>query len=652
MNATKRRRSTHGNRSDAAHRFKLCGALKLCGVLLQALVLFLALPAVKVSAQAGAAVPGESHAGGAITGRVTGEDGQPLSNVRVSASRVGGALASGFAANAVSDDEGKFAFRNLAFGAYIVNAFAPNYLLEPDPFDRPDGRIYHHVGASLSLRMIKGGVITGTVTDANGKPLVGLFVDAARVRGADGRALREGPGGRFGQARQTDDRGVYRLYGLRAGAYIIRAGGRGSFGPYTPYDLNAPTYYPATTRDAASEVNVQAGQEMSGIDIRYRGEAGHALSGNVSGALPPNFASSGGITITLKHVAAHAPELFLPLQRGNSGFDFDGIADGDYDLVARLNSPRDEFAAASPPRRVRLRGADVTGITLTLAPLASVSGRLLFDPPAEPGGKITCQPTPATRVEEFIVGLTRLDEASAADQSSEFFNSTNETAPDEKGEFHLRSLRDGRYQWLVRPPAADFYIRAVTLSNAPTQAALPAPSAPAKPAPTSKTPSLPAPSANDATRGLLNLQAGQRLAGLNIHIASGASSLRGRVAASNESAPAGAPPDDANAGARSGSPPLRVYLVPAEPEQADNLLRYAENAVAQDGTFAFGNLSPGRYWLLARPAPDTADAPTRPLADDAEARARLRREAEAANVPLALAPCQRLSDFVLRRAAK
>ncbi|HLL71623.1 MAG TPA: carboxypeptidase regulatory-like domain-containing protein [Pyrinomonadaceae bacterium] len=683
MNANTRRHSRARSRFDAPERQpKLCVALSRALVWLPAL-LFSALLAADASAQtradASSVESRENRMSGAITGRIVGEDGQPLSNVRVFALRVGGAPAFSFA-SAFTDAEGKFALRSLASGAYSVNASAPGYLLDPDPSDQSGGRTYHHVGDSLALRMIKGGVITGTVTDANGEPVVGLFVEAARVRHADGRALREGSGGRMWQPRQTDDRGVYRIYGLRAGAYIIRAGGRSSFGLFTPYDLNAPTFYPSTTRDTATEVNVQAGQEMSGIDIRYRGEAGRTISGTVSGALPPNFASSGGILIALKHASAAAPELFLSLSPGNNGFAFDGIADGDYDLLARTNSPRDEPPAASPPRRVRLRGTDATGIALALTPLASVSGQLSFDPPDATDAKVSCRPARVARASEFIVALTRRDEpGSAADQSSDFFNNINETAPDDKGAFQLRYLRGGRHQLLVRPPDADSYVRAITLARAAAQTTPAAPNAPAKSAPTAKTASPnpktaspPAQVSNDAARNGLNLQAGERLTGLSIHVASGASSLRGRVVASTESAAAagaspdsataGAAPDNANASvsadtvnasASSEVRPLRVYLVPAEREQAENVLRYAESRVEQDGAFAFNNLSPGRYLLLARPAPDAPDdTPRTTLAQETDARARLRREAETANVTLSLAPCQRLTDFVLRRAAR
>jgi protocatechuate 3,4-dioxygenase beta subunit len=625
--------------------------LKLCCALLSPLILA-ALLASNSPAQtrAGTAATasattaaGESGTTGAITGRVVGEDGQPLSNARVITTRAGSAPVS--ASSALTDEEGKFALRNLTYGAYVVNAFAPGYMLEPDPSDQPATRVYHHVGDSVTLRMTRGGVITGTVTDGGGQPVVGVYVEAARVRYADGRATREGAGGRIFQPRLTDDRGVYRIYGLRPGAYIIRAGGRNAFGQFTPYDQNVSTYFPSATREGATQVSVQAGQETSGIDIRYRGEAGHAVSGTISGAPPATDPASGsGIVVALKHVSASTPEQFISYLPDGSAFVFDGVADGDYDLLARRDGLRDDFAAASPPRRVSVRGRDVTGVTLALAPLGSLSGQLLFDPAATPEDKSACQPARAPRAGESIVIARRDDADNAADQSFAFFPGTHSTAPGDTGEFQLRGLKAGRYQMLVRLPAADFYVRAITHGNAPAKSATPAPGAPVRSAKPAQAASVPA-------RSGFSVQAGERLSGLKINVAAGASGLRGRVAA----AAAAATNDTGDTGASSARlPPSRVHLVPAEREQADDALRYAESSVADDGTFNFANLAPGRYWVLARPDPaaDSPDNFPRPLAWDTDLRARLRREAETANALVVLAPCQRIADFVLTNPAK
>ncbi|HZH89129.1 MAG TPA: carboxypeptidase-like regulatory domain-containing protein [Pyrinomonadaceae bacterium] len=581
-----------------------------------------------------AVVAGDSRPVGVITGRVIDEGGQPVSNARVSTFRVGGAPAP--PAIAQSDEEGKFTLSSLTFGAYLINAFAPGYMLETDATDQSAPRLYHHVGDSVTLRMIRGGVITGKVTDADGRAVVGVFVEAARVRYADGRTVPEGASGRLFQPRPTDDRGIYRIYGLRSGAYIVRAGGRNAFGPFTPYDMNVPTYYPSAPREGASQINVLAGQEMSGIDILYRGEAGHAVSGTVSGTLPANFPASGGVVVALKHVSAGAPEQYFTFMPGSTGFVFDGIADGDYDLLARITGSRDGLTAASAPRRVNVRGKDVGNITLTLAPLGSVSGQLLFDPAPSPEDKTACRAARAPRASESIVGMRRFDAGGETDDGSAFFPRASETAPGDNGEFHLRNLKAGRYQPLVRLPA-DFYVRAVAFGNSPAKTAPPAPPvAPGKAPPHVKS-ATPAQTAADPARLWFNLQTGERLSGLRIHVAAGAAGLAGRVAVATDETGATA--------ARIA--PSRVHLVPAEREQADNALRYAESHVAADGAFAFANLSPGRYWVLARPAANSPDDSARPLAWDAETRARLRREAETANAVVILAPCQRIGDFVL-----
>src|SRR5437667_9742682 len=63
------------------------------------------------------------------------------------------------------------------------------------------------------------------------------------------------------------------------GTYLVAAGG----GYNSPYNINAygtdvPTYAPSSTRDDATEISVRYGEETTNVDIRYRGEAGHAVS--------------------------------------------------------------------------------------------------------------------------------------------------------------------------------------------------------------------------------------------------------------------------------------------------------------------------------------------------------------------------------------
>src|SRR5437762_12417174 len=122
------------------------------------------------------------------------------------------------------------------------------------------------------------GVITGTVTTLEGEALVGVRVLAVRVRDGEGRLLR-GTGAATSRPRRTDDRGVYRLFGLQSGSYLIQVGGGSlSYYPAFGYQGDAATYHPSATRDAAVEVVVRAGDEIRGIDVRYRAERAHIVS--------------------------------------------------------------------------------------------------------------------------------------------------------------------------------------------------------------------------------------------------------------------------------------------------------------------------------------------------------------------------------------
>ena len=188
---------------------------------------------------------------------------------------------------------------------------------------------------------------------------------------------------------------------------------------------------------------------------------------------------------------------------------------------------------------------------------------------------------------------------------------TRETAPEETGDFSIRSLEAARYRLSFRPFDESLYVRSVQLPGA-------APNAPAA-----------------AARDSFDLRPGQQLSGVAVRLAEGAAGFGGRVSTAEGASP-------------QTPPTTRVHLVPQERERAGDTLRYYEAAVAPDGAFSFKNLAPGRYLLLARAEAETAEAPHRPAAFDADTRARLRREAEAAGVTVELQPCQRTSDYALK----
>ncbi|HYJ87952.1 MAG TPA: carboxypeptidase-like regulatory domain-containing protein, partial [Pyrinomonadaceae bacterium] len=260
---------------------------------------------------------------GAITGRVVNENGQPLPNVSVS---LRGSQPLFQPRTTTTDNEGNFQVLGLDPVLYGIFAFTPAYITPPRDPDSPPN--YYRIGDSVTINLVKGGVITGSVQSANGEPVVQVAVRAVMIRDANNQAPRYTA---FQMQKATDDRGIYRLYGLPAGTYVVSSGGRGGFNSFfDPYDSDAPTYAPSSPRDTAAEITIRAGEEVSGVDIRYRGEPGRTVSGFVSGSLDPNSTFSSNIALVqiINGVPMSSGFTFQP--PGGKGYAFYGIADGDY----------------------------------------------------------------------------------------------------------------------------------------------------------------------------------------------------------------------------------------------------------------------------------------------------------------------------------
>ena len=151
---------------------------------------------------------------GTIDGKVVNESGQPMSGAAVSVRLV----SSGIGRSTIADQEGNFRVNGLETGLYAVSANTPAYTNAPGD---PDAPKYYRLGDSVRVDMVRGGAITGTVTNAMGEAVISVRVRAQMIRDAKGRAARFS--GTFEQ--QTDDRGVYRIYGLPPGTYLVFAGG-------------------------------------------------------------------------------------------------------------------------------------------------------------------------------------------------------------------------------------------------------------------------------------------------------------------------------------------------------------------------------------------------------------------------------------------
>jgi hypothetical protein len=180
-------------------------------------------------------------------------------------------------AQSITDGGGRFGFKDLPEGNYRISVTA-------DGFSRRQygQKVSNGVGRALPLQrsqtisqlvmeLVPAAAVTGRITDGIGRPVVNVPVTLLRPR-----HTAKGKIHAVVATTKTDDRGLYRLFGIAPGRYLLGAGDGPSptgFRPVAPangpppIDLRyaksyAPTFYPGVfDLDSASPVDLTAGAE-------------------------------------------------------------------------------------------------------------------------------------------------------------------------------------------------------------------------------------------------------------------------------------------------------------------------------------------------------------------------------------------------------
>lgn len=396
--------------------------------------------------------------------------------------------------SAVTDDQGRFAFRDLPAGRYMVSASKPGYVnvsygqrrprMPPTMIPLAEGQ-----SASISLELPRAVVITGMILDERGEPAINVFVRAMRSTIVGGERRFQQNGGA-----NTDDRGIYRIHSLEPGDYIVCASvqnfrdarmsdsqrlrtqvesmrrslsnhsGPGAEArrqammttikqlearltvdaePDTGY---APVCYPGTTHTTALSVN--AGEERSGVDLQLQlTEVARVTGVLLMPAAPGQAPAFDTVQLSLvskdEVIAEGDAQFTMPDDSGT--FSFMNVPPGNYVLIARTRSmmrrppfggrgrgPQEEEPSLWATLDVPVAGEDISDITLQMQGGVTVSGRIVFEGSRQP-------PTDLTLLQ---IGLS----PTRPQSSPGLLSSSAQGSVDGNGRFTIPDVLPGEYR--------------------------------------------------------------------------------------------------------------------------------------------------------------------------------------------------------------
>jgi len=349
--------------------------------------------------------------------------GRPIKGATVTSVVIADAT---YVKNTVTDRDGRALLLGLATGRVRVSSGHEGYLSMTYGAERPgeDGTYITVVEGqqvqAITIRLKRGAVVAGTITNEAGEPLVGVPVQAFRKTFSGDRI-------RFSGAQAldfTDDRGTYRIRNLIPGEYLIgvvprilresemRADaespvpfldpanpgrvlltdlgdgtiitimpGQTEPLPFTMADgrmlAYPPTFYPGAPAASASVIRIGPAESKTGVDVQLNPTPVVQVSGTLAGL------DEGQISAKVALVSVNDADRVDTMRQtmiydASATFAFGSVIPGQYVLEVRAN---DRLTGLTPMwARVPLivRTSPMTGLVIPLNAGMTVIGQVRF----------------------------------------------------------------------------------------------------------------------------------------------------------------------------------------------------------------------------------------------------------------------------------
>jgi hypothetical protein len=374
-----------------------------------------------------------------VTPTLIQEAGRVEMAARAAAVPSSGASGPGSGFSATTDAMGRFTFSNVPAGKYSLQARTPGYFSPSTPgmpgrsgamiswFEVRGGDV-----ADLLLRVVKGGTVSGRLTNADGRPAPAVAIAAFKKEYAlDGRVLFTAS-----ISRTTDDRGEFRMFDLAPGEYRI-----------APTDPGFPRPRMIQDPDTAYSVVVTDGTERSGATITRPAPPTSRVSGRVifSAGDDPAPADRRVRSFYLVPLDARAftdsdAPTFTNTSSDPTTFEISGVPPGPYEL---MSVPTNSFRYLGRTF-IDVPMGNLENVSLTIRPNVEVKARLVYaGGVAPPGaGTPTLQLKPKERYAVALEAIRWMEDAKA----------------DVSGFIVFSRVPQGRYTFEVSGLAANAYV--------------------------------------------------------------------------------------------------------------------------------------------------------------------------------------------------
>jgi hypothetical protein len=352
----------------------------------------------------------------------------------------------------VTDSAGQFRLKDVPPGDYTVVADRTGYIRAEDNPTRirvaPKAAL-----RGVDLRMIIGGNISGRIVDFNNRGLAGVSVTALQPGYLpDGkRELQQ----RSAQFVSTDDRGDYRIRGLRPGTYYLRAS-------VDFWASDTAVYYPGIKDELGAAPIVVREAQDSVADLRLEVK------------LKPVFTISGVVTSGIAGVLTKpVPRIFVAQgddggtyydnradNRSNGRFEIRNIFAGAYELYPEARDANGRLYTSRTT--IDLVDKDIENLALPAVPIVDVRGRVLLNGET-PAGRLPGQNT--TLNIETVRGLARYLIYMDANTGAVNGLAMNPPMDRETGEFTIVGMPPGTYKLSLFGMPPDMYLEDLRQGN-------------------------------------------------------------------------------------------------------------------------------------------------------------------------------------------